>query len=214
MIGRGECQGRIELPTNPESFRGCSIVANNRSRAWGFPSVSRFAPTSGPRQACSLPSWRQFRVGHHAVAWWPYDRANVGRIVHQGRRRSQCNADHSNRGGYRPKACGRKCQGGELNSRPRAYESPALPLSYPGIRGKFNTAARAPVNAGTIIPRVHALSFFVMLSEVEAPLTLSSRWPGRKIMRFFDSIRCAQNDGRGAVVHSLNPPRAILLSSR
>ncbi len=27
----------------------------------------------------------------------------------------------------------RKCQGGELNSRPRAYESPALPLSYPGF---------------------------------------------------------------------------------
>src|SRR5271157_3265247 len=27
----------------------------------------------------------------------------------------------------------RACQGGELNSRPRAYESPALPLSYPGI---------------------------------------------------------------------------------
>ena len=27
-----------------------------------------------------------------------------------------------------------KCQGGELNSRPRAYESPALPLSYPGAR--------------------------------------------------------------------------------
>ena len=26
----------------------------------------------------------------------------------------------------------KNCQGGELNSRPRAYESPALPLSYPG----------------------------------------------------------------------------------
>src|SRR6266480_443079 len=26
----------------------------------------------------------------------------------------------------------KSCQGGELNSRPRAYESPALPLSYPG----------------------------------------------------------------------------------
>jgi hypothetical protein len=26
-----------------------------------------------------------------------------------------------------------KCQGGGLNSRPRAYESPALPLSYPGV---------------------------------------------------------------------------------
>ena len=25
------------------------------------------------------------------------------------------------------------CQGGDLNSRPRAYESPALPLSYPGF---------------------------------------------------------------------------------
>ena len=29
-------------------------------------------------------------------------------------------------------ALGGWCQGGELNSRPRAYESPALPLSYPG----------------------------------------------------------------------------------
>src|SRR5436305_4153656 len=26
-----------------------------------------------------------------------------------------------------------ECQGGDSNSRPRAYESPALPLSYPGI---------------------------------------------------------------------------------
>src|SRR5690242_1913299 len=26
-----------------------------------------------------------------------------------------------------------ECQRGESNSRPRAYESPALPLSYPGI---------------------------------------------------------------------------------
>jgi hypothetical protein len=31
-----------------------------------------------------------------------------------------------------PTAAIRECQGGELNSRPRAYESPALPLSYPG----------------------------------------------------------------------------------
>src|SRR5580765_7271518 len=27
------------------------------------------------------------------------------------------------------------CQGGDSNSRPRAYESPALPLSYPGEIG-------------------------------------------------------------------------------
>ncbi len=31
-------------------------------------------------------------------------------------------------------------QGGELNSRPRAYESPALPLSYPGILQGVNVA--------------------------------------------------------------------------
>src|SRR5436309_14045269 len=29
-----------------------------------------------------------------------------------------------------------ECQRGELNSRPRAYESPALPLSYPGECGR------------------------------------------------------------------------------
>src|SRR5438132_1956086 len=34
-----------------------------------------------------------------------------------------------------------ECQGGESNSRPRAYESPALPLSYPGVRRKDSTAA-------------------------------------------------------------------------
>src|ERR1700676_4521595 len=33
----------------------------------------------------------------------------------------------------RPTLNEKKCQGGELNSRPRAYESPALPLSYPGV---------------------------------------------------------------------------------
>src|SRR5438067_10593764 len=37
-----------------------------------------------------------------------------------------------------------KCQGGELNSRPRAYESPALPLSYPGAR--FRNGARNLLN--------------------------------------------------------------------
>src|ERR1044072_6822614 len=37
----------------------------------------------------------------------------------------------------------RKCQGGESNSRPRAYESPALPLSYPGAENVFSCAARS-----------------------------------------------------------------------
>src|ERR1700730_2063087 len=33
------------------------------------------------------------------------------------------------------------CQGGELNSRPRAYESPALPLSYPGFKRRQSSIA-------------------------------------------------------------------------
>ena len=32
----------------------------------------------------------------------------------------------------RAKVNSKKCQRGESNPRPRAYESPALPLSYPG----------------------------------------------------------------------------------
>jgi hypothetical protein len=41
-----------------------------------------------------------------------------------------------------------KCQGGELNSRPRAYESPALPLSYPGAKF-FCTLKRCFLNPAT-----------------------------------------------------------------
>src|SRR5205085_11954012 len=38
----------------------------------------------------------------------------------------------------------RKCQGGELNSRPRAYESPALPLSYPGVKTFYRVFKSLP----------------------------------------------------------------------
>src|SRR5438477_2342955 len=41
----------------------------------------------------------------------------------------------------------RSCQGGELNSRPRAYESPALPLSYPGVAAKRFNGTSQHVNA-------------------------------------------------------------------
>src|SRR5436190_24138458 len=52
-----------------------------------------------------------------------------------------------------------ECQGGELNSRPRAYESPALPLSYPGLKGaKLNRIAQS-VNATKTGIKFSALSF-------------------------------------------------------
>ena len=40
------------------------------------------------------------------------------------------------------------CQGGELNSRPRAYESPALPLSYPGKIAIAKEAKSKTVRSG------------------------------------------------------------------
>jgi hypothetical protein len=40
------------------------------------------------------------------------------------------------------------CQGGELNSRPRAYESPALPLSYPGKIAIAEEAKSKTVRSG------------------------------------------------------------------
>ena len=40
----------------------------------------------------------------------------------------------------------KECQEGELNSRPRAYESPALPLSYPGDKD-FLTALALYLNS-------------------------------------------------------------------
>src|SRR4030095_4656430 len=44
------------------------------------------------------------------------------------------------------------CQGGESNSRPRAYESPALPLSYPGVKAatKFNHSLRLSTQRGLL----------------------------------------------------------------
>src|SRR5438128_7782984 len=36
-----------------------------------------------------------------------------------------------------------RCQGGDSNSRPRAYESPALPLSYPGAKKRKLNASHS-----------------------------------------------------------------------
>src|SRR6266571_8743872 len=49
---------------------------------------------------------------------------------------------------------GVNCQGGESNSRPRAYESPALPLSYPGSAAKRFNGASPHVNGATLRRRL------------------------------------------------------------
>src|SRR5438477_5278587 len=63
-----------------------------------------------------------------------------------------------------------KCQGGELNSRPRAYESPALPLSYPGAKF-FCTLKRFFLNPAT---RSRHGCFYTIFGEPSAnPATTS-----------------------------------------
>ena len=59
--------------------------------------------------------------------------------------------DRTIRAEYKPTPYESRCQGGESNSRPRAYESPALPLSYPGVE-KGLTAPLHPVNRPTPKP--------------------------------------------------------------
>src|SRR5205809_4681302 len=49
----------------------------------------------------------------------------------------------------------KECQGGELNSRPRAYESPALPLSYPGMEAKRVGGGSLDVNVVTFSFLLH-----------------------------------------------------------
>src|SRR5439155_21581326 len=56
-----------------------------------------------------------------------------------------------------------KCQGGESNSRPRAYESPALPLSYPGAEGSKSRRIAWSVNAGKCSFEVVAFHIAILI---------------------------------------------------
>src|SRR5436190_13444335 len=62
-----------------------------------------------------------------------------------------------------------KCQRGELNSRPRAYESPALPLSYPGDARQIECCR---LHVSTASPAL-------MIAAVAAPLALNRCQGGR-----------------------------------
>jgi hypothetical protein len=46
--------GRVELPTNPECFRGCSIAASNKSRAQDFSFALRRVQSDALRQESRL----------------------------------------------------------------------------------------------------------------------------------------------------------------
>ena len=58
-------------------------------------------------------------------------RADVERCEHRDQQLNRCSVDRLILAKHKPMPYA-NCQGGDSNSRPRAYESPALPLSYPG----------------------------------------------------------------------------------
>jgi hypothetical protein len=135
-------RGRVELPTHPESFRGCSTAVNDRSRAADFSSVLMFVrfavrflvsaiPFSPRSQFFLLNAWLSL-----------YDRGGAGQSACPDQRMNRYSAVRLSREECKPKPSYQNCQGGESNSRPRAYESPALPLSYPGICFSIFVAGR------------------------------------------------------------------------
>ena len=124
-------RGRIELPTNPESFRGCSTSASDKLRALGSFSALEFALTCGPRSANGPLSLRQSQACSESFRC----RGMSAQMLSESRidiySRTNIMSPRGAAKNIKPRHF-ENCQGGELNSRPRAYESPALPLSYPG----------------------------------------------------------------------------------
>jgi len=53
--------GRVELPTNPECFRGCSSVANNRE-LWILLSLQHFFDTARLRERRELLACDKFEL--------------------------------------------------------------------------------------------------------------------------------------------------------
>ena len=95
--------GRVELPTNPESFRGCSTAATDKLLIWHFSSALRTAQSFERRQALPLPSLRQSRVCRQFASWLPCDPANVAQTEYQGRQSSRYNVAQTIHAKCRPK---------------------------------------------------------------------------------------------------------------
>src|SRR5437868_1768188 len=144
-------RGGVELPTNPECFRGCStIFADKRSLL----SDSSFAlEIARSRELPSMflpPSSRRFLIDRRAVSSWRCGRVNVVRSVRRDRRRNHSNGALTILSKYKPTPQELRCKGGNLIPRPRAYESPALPLSYPGpskTSSQFTPPSQLPTNS-------------------------------------------------------------------
>src|SRR6266480_288247 len=60
-------EGRIEVPTNPECFRGCSTAVNGRLRVWDSSFALMSAQFLELLQELELPSWRRSRANRRVA---------------------------------------------------------------------------------------------------------------------------------------------------
>src|SRR5437764_5283203 len=87
-------EGRIELPTNPESFRGCSTAANEKLPMLGFSFVSRGAPSSGLLPAWDILVAQRFLI--HLVFWLcAYVLVGAGSCGRPNSKSNRCNVGRS-----------------------------------------------------------------------------------------------------------------------
>src|SRR5207302_10560295 len=90
-----------------------------------------------------------------------------------------------------PRHFSKTCQGGELNSRPRAYESPALPLSYPG-NSRQSWLAQAHVSTERVLLDFAAFALLLRLGTI-----------GREI--FFAAAHCRHKTDAVRLFHYAAP---------
>src|SRR5579885_228271 len=99
------CQGgRFELPTNPESFRGCSTALNDKWRAWDFSFALTGVQAGALQQGSALLSWRRFQALLRAVSSSRCARADVGRTAPEDRPPNQCSDGRKTREARKPRS--------------------------------------------------------------------------------------------------------------
>src|SRR6266581_8918040 len=89
---RGVPGGRVELPTNPECFRGCSSVANNKSRALDSSFSSTFFRHCAPPRASRPPCSRQVQAFCPGVSLYKCVLVCVEQISHLNQQLNQGSA--------------------------------------------------------------------------------------------------------------------------
>ena len=96
--------GRVELPTNPESFRGCSTVADDKALVADFSSVSALALFAVHLGVSILPFSPQFRASFRGALLLLCDRGDAERIARGDLHKSQYNAGHLSHEECKPQA--------------------------------------------------------------------------------------------------------------